>query len=305
MATLEKNVTDNDLDNEVLEMGLESTPSYDRIGQTVVHLPDFDGTIYAEDIGQLASQHHQSHLLGFEDVDDFLEKVKRRREDKEELSRGSEKANIIVEESEADISDINDVLVDSQRPEKIKGGFRDSAKEMYKRGNMIAIVTAGVDTAAKNILNGSQAKIIGANLFEDAGVIDAEYCGREEKPVRIRENVDLESYAPIAVGDSATDAEFLKESAEAGGQAIAIEEGAIEYATIDASDDVNYETLGVLQILLDELYTTGSSRQAQMRAEEFLQDKEYDLTEVDMAKNWNAMTLEAVSAYNEVRESYE
>ncbi len=97
MATLEKNVIGNDLDNEVLEMGVESTPSYDRIGQTVVHLPDFDGTVYAEDVGQLASQHHQSHLLGFEDVDDFLEKLIREVEEIV-LTRGSEGAEVVTNE---------------------------------------------------------------------------------------------------------------------------------------------------------------------------------------------------------------
>lgn len=285
-----------------LDMGLEPKPSHQRIGEDVAHLADFDGTVYDGDVGQLAAMHDQSHELGFDDITDFLEKVDYRRSERENISRGSEKASIIVEESNSDIETIENILIDSQNSDKVKKGFKDVANELYSRGNMLEIVTAGVGVAAENILNGSQAAVTGAELEDEGGKMEVNYCGREEKPYRISESMEeVGRYTPIAVGDSPTDADFMQESVEAGGQSIAIEPGAAPYASVDASTDENYESVGVLQLIFDELYSTGSMEMAEERADEFLQNKDYNLSEVEPGENWNAMTLKALSVYEEVK----
>lgn len=285
-----------------LDIGLEPKHSHQRIGEDVAHLADFDGTVYDGDVGQLAAMHDRSHELGFDDITDFLEKVDYRRNERENISRGSEKASIIVEESNSDIETIENILIDSQNSDKVKNGFKDVANELYSRGNMLEIVTAGVDVAAENILNGSQAAVTGAELEDEGGKIEVNYCGREEKPSRISESMEgVGEYTPIAVGDSATDADFMQDSVEAGGQSIAIEPGAALYASVDASKDENYETVGVLQLIFDELYSTGSMEMAEERANEFLQNKDYNLSEAEPGENWNAMTLKALSVYEEVK----
>lgn len=297
-----ENGSESQRESTSLDIGLSKKPSHQRIGSDVAHLADFDGTVYDGDVGQLAAQHERSQELGFDDIDDFLDKVKHRRNEKENLSRGSEKANIIAEESNSDIETIEEILVESQDSERVKNGFKEVANELYKRGNVLEIVTAGINMAAENILNGSQAAVTGAELEEENEFYNINYCGGLEKPSRIKESMqDVGEYAPIAVGDSATDAEFMEESVKAGGQAIAIEPGAVEYASVDASEDKNYETVGVIQLIFDELYSTGSKNMAKQRAEDFLDDKDYALSEVEPGEGWNAMTLEALSVYEEVK----
>lgn len=284
---------------------LEPTPSHENVGNTVVHLPDFDGTVYEGDVGQLAAGHDESHRLGFDDIDDFLDKVGERRNGRPEISRGSEKANIIEELSPASIDDVDRVLTESQDPGMVKPGFKHMAPEIYRRGNIVEIVTAGVSSGAEHLLNGSYASVIGAELKENGDGVEVDrYCGRKEKPERVREALEdqgLEAVTPIAVGDSPTDGDYMEESVESGGQAIAVEEGAVDFASIDASADENYETAAVLHVIMDELYSTGSREQAKMRAEEYLEDRDYDLAEAEATENWNAMTLEGLSVYEEVR----
>ncbi|MFB6190508.1 MAG: haloacid dehalogenase-like hydrolase [Candidatus Nanohaloarchaea archaeon] len=284
---------------------LDPASSHEKIGSPVVHLPDFDGTVYNGDVGQLAAEHEESHVLGFRDIDDFLGKVDKRRSNRPELSRGSEKANIIEENSTGDVEEIERILTESQDPDRIKTGFQDVAPELYRRGNLVEVVTAGVDIAARNILNGSMASVTGARLKQNGDGVEVEqYCGRREKPYRVGEVLEeegVEDATPIAVGDSSTDGDYMKESLEAGGQAIAIEPGAVDYASIDASGDADYETVSVLHVIMDELYSTGSREQAKNRAENYLEDRDYDLADVEATHNWNAMTLEGLSVYEEVK----
>ncbi|MFB6147417.1 MAG: hypothetical protein ABEJ66_00895, partial [Candidatus Nanohaloarchaea archaeon] len=164
---------------------LEPSPSHWNIGNTVVHLPDFDGTVYSGDVGQMAAGHAESSTIGFRDIDDFLGKVERRREVREDISRGSEKASIIEEESSTSLERVERVLSESQDPELVKNGFKQMAPELYSRGSVLEIVTAGVDVAAESILNGSHASVTGAELRENGdGVEVVSYCGRSEKPYR-------------------------------------------------------------------------------------------------------------------------
>ncbi|MFB6100175.1 MAG: hypothetical protein ABEK16_02775 [Candidatus Nanohalobium sp.] len=301
---------DNISDVEVpeLKIGLEEMPSHQRYGNDVAHLVDFDGTVYDGDVGQLAAQHDESHIIGVENLDDFSTKVDERRNGREDISRGSEKANIIVEESDADLDEIERVLTESQNTEHIRGGFSDllEHEDIYMRDSEIEIVTAGVNAAATDLLEDYDIGVTGADIKQNGEGYEADYCGRSEKPGRISDSMsNLDQFAPIAVGDSATDADFMDDSVRAGGQAIAIEEGAEPYASVIASEDSNYETVSVLHLIFDELYSTSSIESAEKRAEMFLGDKNYELAEVEPGRHWNAATLEALSAYERVRQSYE
>ncbi|MFB6147418.1 MAG: hypothetical protein ABEJ66_00900, partial [Candidatus Nanohaloarchaea archaeon] len=111
----------------------------------------------------------------------------------------------------------------------------------------------------------------------------------------------IQEATPIAVGDSPTDSEYMKKSVAAGGQAIAIEEGATDFASVDASGDTGYETVSTLHVILDELYSTGSTEKARMRADSYLEGRDYDLADVEATENWNSMTLKALGVYEEVR----
>lgn len=285
---------------------LDPATSYEKIGSPVVHLPDFDGTVYNGDVGRLAANHKESHILGFKDIDDFLGKVDERRSNRSDLSRGSEKANIIEEHSKGDVEEIERILTESQDPDRVKTGFQEVEPELYRRGNLIEIVTAGVDVAAEQTMNGSMASVTGAKLKQNGDGIEVErYCGKHEKPYRVREVLEeegVEDAAPIAVGDSSTDAEYMAQSVEAGGQSIAIEAGALDHASIDASGDADYETVSVLHVILDELYSTGDREKARNRAENYLEGRDYDLADVEATDNWNAMTLEGLSVYEEVKQ---
>lgn len=289
----------------------DEDPLFGRPGETLVHAMDFDGTIYDADLGMNAAEHEDSDALGYSGPRDFEDSVGEIRGADDAISRGSELARIIERDGHGDLETVQDVLTEAQDPEDVKDGYLDLADSLPD-GSPMVVVTAGVEDGAAYLLDergDDRSGVEGARLSEgpDGEVGVERYCGNREKPVRTIEHLSERDTDPdasiVAVGDSQTDSWLLKYARSTGGQAMAIEEGALPDATIDATADTDYEEVGTFQVVLDTLYREDDLRAAYEDGLKYAEDNGYDLSdEISATGLANPLTEQAVAVYDAVVE---
>lgn len=284
-------------------------PLFGRPEDTLVHAMDFDGTIYDADLGMNAAWHPDSDVLGYTGPDAFEDAVGEIRGSDDAISRGSELARIIERDGTGDLASVRDVLTEAQDPEDVKDGYLDLAGSLPE-GSPMVVVTAGVEDGAAYLLDergDDRSGVEGARLRQDPdGEVSVErYCGNREKPVRTIEHLSGQDADPeasiVSVGDSQTDSWLLKYARSTGGQAIAIEDGALPDATIDATADTDYQEVGTLQTVLDTLYREDDMEAAYEDGLAFAEDNGYDLSdEVGPTELANPITEQALAVYDAV-----
>lgn len=261
------------------------------------------------DVGRNISEHPRSRVAGFEDPEDFDEKMERISE-RDDVSHSSQLVWWLANRSETDdIEELEELAVEAQVPEDYPEGFTFFNQFMYDKPVSCDLVTASwqrpVERAVEEQMNGYAPDVIGGRLRQNgAGIEVEEFCGGDEKAERINQErgVDVASVPSFAYGNSPGDRPMMEPAAEAIGR-----DRAYEFATLYTPDDPGFWTRGVLGVGGHELASGGELEDAMEEMRRFLEigDRMYGVELDDLERGGAApgeYTEELQQAYETVTE---
>jgi phosphoserine phosphatase len=228
------------------------------------------------------------------------------------VSRGAEFAAILDRDATVGVDEVARIVNEAQEVDRVREGFGPMLDAVEGPAWVVTAGPVGTDRriGAGHLLaevGRPDVRVLGSELADDpdGGVRVVRYCGREQKIPRIEAALgeSLSGRPSVVAGDSATDAPMM----DAAAQSWALGDGALETATIDATEDRHYRGVAVSAVILDAFHAGDDPgervERARTRARGLLSETARTLPPLGRGPRADDLTLAVTTLYDELRDS--